>query len=125
MLAGLVALAAVLAGCAEPYEAQDDATPGDDAAAPQPQAVAIDDRVFECDETLDTDGICDELVESDDPDAQADVTATSNADGSVTIDGRQYVCDDTIDVGLEQGNDTGIDVTQQGECEEYVLASEE
>ena len=124
MLAGLTALAVALAGCAGPQEAQDDTTPGDGAAAPQPQAVTIDDRVFECDETLDTDGICDEYVASDDPNAQADVTATSNADGSVTIDGREYLCDDTIDVGVAQDNDTGVDVTQQGACEEYGLAGE-
>lgn len=131
-------LAAVLAGCASPDESgggdtglgdptgvgdggglggntTDDGTGlGDSNGTTVTGSVVIDGYTYECDDTLDNDGICDEYQWDEQGQATGSTdggqTYTST-DGTVTVNGTQYECDDTNN--LQTG-------TNGPPCEKYV-----
>lgn len=122
LLFATAALVVGLAGCASPNEATDgpdlndsvrDVDPAPDAT---PEFLILNGATYECDDTVDGDGVCDgyELNEGDAGDGTAQ-TVTANADGTLTVAGHTYRCDNTdvVDADVVDGTDT------QGECERY------
>lgn len=130
--AGLIATA--LAGCAAPEEAVDGNDTIDDGIGTgvTTQAVIIDDRVYQCDDLLDNDGICEEYELDEDATATGDMESYTSANGGVMIDGRAYECDDidNVDIDVNDTNDNGLgdDVDMSGdsvgECELYEIVDE-
>lgn len=112
ILCTVTMLSLALAGCAEPQES----------IAPGPEYVRLGGSVFECDDTVSTDGVCDEYVLAEDAPTDAEVVdGTLNDDGTATIEDRTYVCDDTV------GADAGANETAEpdAECEAWIHAEEE
>lgn len=105
----LIPVALALAGCAEP----DEATGADDDA--DDDAIVVNGAVYECDDTFDLDGICEEYEYEADEQAPGAPEVTPEADGTLVVDGRTYVCEDVdnVDVGA---NDPW--------CETYALREE-
>ena len=106
-----------LAGCTTPDEASDDAEDGlGGGGGATPEFIVVDGSTYECDDTVNADGICDgyELNEGAAGDGTAQ-SVTANADGTLTIGGSTYSCDDTdaIDVDVTNTTDT------TGACERY------
>lgn len=138
LMLAMLAIAVALAGCATPEEADtggdtNDTTDGGglggdtndttddtgnqtggDGSRLTGDVVMIDGNAYECDDTLNLDGVCDEWQLSEDADTQGAEEFQTEADGSVTIDGETYVCDDTNNV------QTGTTAT----CETYLLQEE-
>lgn len=140
-LTAILTASAFLAGCATPDESTDDGLDTDvgpgtdigdegDNVAGETNAtgnmtwttgdrIMINGNPYECDDTLDTDGICDEW-DYQEMDAGGNATResfTSNADGTVTIKGHTYTCDDANTVDFPAGAPAGACVT-------YTLADE-
>lgn len=141
LVAGLVS-AAALAGCATPEESGDDGldtdpgqggdlgdegdnglgdgnmtgggnTTGNGTWATG-DTILIDGNPYECDDTLNADGVCDEWDYQELADETAGAQEFSfNEDGTVTIGGHTYECDDTNTVDFPAGAPEGACVTYQ------------
>jgi hypothetical protein len=110
LLASLTILAG-LAGCASPDESADDDREG----STTPEFVKIGDSIYECDDTVDADGVCDgyELNEGAAGDG-TEQSVTPSGD-TITVGGYTYTCDnvDQVDADPVNGTDTA------GQCERY------
>lgn len=105
------------AGCTTPQESGtgDNTTRGTSGMV-TPEYILVNGLTYECDDTINIDGICDayELDEGDADDGPVkDITA--NPDGTLSVSGYLYRCDnvDRVDVDIVDTTDT------TGECERY------
>lgn len=132
LLIASLAIVAGLAGCASPSESNvddnvvDDGTGFDDTndnpfdiddrtGSSTPEFLMIDGETYECDDTIDLDGICDgyELNEGNAGDGTMETVTASN--GQITVGGYTYTCDniDMVDVDVVDDTNTA------GKCERY------
>lgn len=80
-----------------------------------PEYIMVNANVYECNDTIDLDGICDgyELNEGADPANAMDVTP--EADGTLMIGGYTFRCTGTDVVDVDVVNETD----SAGDCDEY------
>lgn len=122
MLAVLLALAALLAGCAAPEETGEPVS--DPILDDDEERVRIDGNVYRCSDTIRTGPVCEEWQLDEDGAEGATIAAEaqSREDGAVEMFDHVFVCDDVKNIDVDVTDDGGE--SQVGACEQWVRQSE-